>query len=98
MKNKEKASTMIQGMYRSNFALFGIAVTESMYGAGNAGITGILVAVIVPLFNILAVCLFEIYKGDKVNINGIIRGIIRNPLLIGTLSGFIFKVSGIIFQ
>ncbi len=96
-KQRKKASTMIQGMYRSNFALFGIAVTESMYGAGNAGITGILVAVIVPLFNILAVCLFEIYKGDKVNINGIIRGIIRNPLLIGTLSGFIFKVSGIIF-
>ena len=96
-KQKSKASTMIQGMYRSNFALFGIAVTESMYGTGKAGITGILVAVIVPIFNILSVCLFEIYRDGKIDIKNIFERIVRNPILIGTVLGIACKLLCISF-
>ncbi len=96
-RQKPKAAVMIQGMYRSNFALFGIAVTESMYGTGNADVTGILVAAIVPLFNVLAVCLFEIYKGSVISIRKILAGIVKNPLIIGTALGLVCNFSGIIF-
>lgn len=99
VKERSKISTTIQGIYRSNFALFGIALAESMYGAGNIGPTGILVAVIVPLFNVLAVCLFEFYKGDsRLNIRKIIRGIITNPLIISTALGLVCNVLGVSFH
>lgn len=92
---KSRAVTVIQGIYRSNFALFGIAVTESMYGTGNAGVTGILVAVIVPLFNVLAVILFTSISDERMSIKNILKGIAKNPLIIGTLAGVLFKITKI---
>lgn len=91
-KDRKKRATLIQGLYRSNFALFGIAITESMYGQGNAGITGILVAFIVPLFNVLAVGLFEWAGCGSIRIGKMLGGIGKNPLIIGTLAGLIAKL------
>ncbi len=95
-KNRARAATVIQGMYRSNFALLGIALTETMYGSGGTQVTGMLVAVIVPLYNVLAVILFERFCGNRNSgITDILPGILRNPLIIGTLLGFLAGVSGI---
>lgn len=98
VKDTKQAATIIQGIYRSNYALFGIAIAESMYGTGNAGATGILVSVIVPINNVLAVCLFEYYRGNaRVHVGKIIKGIITNPLIIGTVLGLICKLLPVSF-
>lgn len=94
-KDKSKRSTIIQGMYRSNFALVGIALTESMYGVGNTEISGLLVVFVVPLFNLIAVCLFEFYRGNSLNPLIILKGIISNPLIIGTVLGVMFSLLNI---
>lgn len=96
VSDRARAATVAQGMYRSNFALLGIALTATMYGTDNTGVTGMLVAVIVPFYNVLAVILFEVSKGTKrPDLSKIFLGVLKNPLIIGTALGLICNVAGL---
>lgn len=90
-KNNKKRGVMIQGMFRSNFVLFGIPVAISLFGSDGAGIASVLIAVVVPMYNLLAVVALEVFRGKKINVGKIIKGIVSNPLIIAscTAVGFL---------
>ncbi len=90
VKERTLAPVIVQGVYRSNFVLFGLQVTESIYGRGNAGMTAMLVTVIVPIFNALAVILFVCYGSKEFEIKKIMLGIVKNPLILASLLGMLF--------
>ena len=92
IKDNSKCSVFIQGIFRSNFVLFGLPVTTALMGEGNAGLTSISIAFIVPLYNILAVVCLERFRKSKVNFLNILKGIIKNPLIIASLLGVIFLI------
>ena len=94
-KDHRKCGVLIQGIFRSNFVIFGIPVTTSLFGAEATGIASLLVAVVVPLFNMLSVIILEIYRGHQTNMKKILKGIITNPLIIGSLTGLLFLLLGI---
>ena len=56
-----------------------------------------MVAIVVPLFNILAVIALERFRTGKIQIRNLIKGIITNPLVIGCAAGVLFLVFGIRF-
>ena len=70
-------------------------MTTSLFGAEATGVASLLVAVVVPLFNMLSVIILEIYRGHQTNMKKILRGIIANPLIIGSLTGLVFLLLGI---
>lgn len=85
------AATMVQGMYRSNFVLFGVTIAASLCdGEGTATIAA-LTAIVVPTFNILAVIMFENARGEKAPAGRLLIEIFKNPLvdagLLGLLAG-----------
>ena len=86
-KEKPRASSLIQGCYRGNSMLFALPVVETICGAENSGIASMCVSVVVPVYNILAVVLFETMRGNKVEIRPLIKSIFRNPLIIGAIAG-----------
>ena len=90
-ENKRRG-VIIQGIFRSNFVLFGLPVAISLFGEENIGIPSILIATIVPTYNFLAVITLEIFRGGKINIKKIIKGIITNPLIISSLAGILMIV------
>lgn len=92
VKENSKRGVFIQGVFRSNFVLYGLPVTVSLLGEGNAGLTSLAIAFIVPLYNILAVVCLEIFRKSKINIPNILKGIAKNPLIISSLVGVIFLV------
>lgn len=95
-KDKRKIGVMIQGIFRSNFVLFGLPVTVSLFGQENAGAASILIAVIVPLFNLLAVVTLEVFRGSKkINFLKIIKGIISNPLIIASALALVLLLLGV---
>ena len=95
-KNRAKAPTIIQGIYRTNFGLLGIALTESCYGKDGTHITVMIVAIVIPVYNALAVILFEKYKDRaKVSYKSILAGVMKNPLILGTVLGLIVNLSGL---
>lgn len=90
-----RRGVLIQGMYRSNFILFGMPVTIALLGEGNAGCTSVLIAVIIPIFNVLAVFVLEYFCGEKSDYKKVFKGILTNPLIWGALIGGLFKMLNI---
>lgn len=98
-KNKESRGVLIQGIYRSNFLIFGLPIAQSFYPDGSLnGKASVLIAIIIPIFNVLAVFALEMFKEEKKGALKTFSAIIKNPLIIGSVLGFValfFKERGI---
>lgn len=94
-KSNKSRGALIQAIYRSNFVLMGLPIVGNIFGNGRLGMTSMLVTVIVPMYNILAVITLEVFRGESVKITKILKGIAKNPLIIGSLAGILAAVSGI---
>lgn len=89
-KDNAKRGSLAQGMFRSNYAIIGIPLAESLFGAAGAAAASVMSAFCVPLFNTLGVTVLSIYNSDnkgKLDIKKILLGIIKNPLILATLAG-----------
>ena len=92
VKDKKKLSVLIQGVYRGNFVLFGLAIADSLYGKENLGTVSLLTAIVIPTFNVIAVILLEYYSGNEVNKIKLVKQVFKNPLIIATLTAIVFLV------
>ena len=94
-KDNSRRGVMLQGMFRSNYVIMGIPVATALLGADQLGTVSILIAVIVPLFNMLAVVVLEVFRGQKPKPLHILGQIAKNPLVIGSVLGILTLVAGI---
>lgn len=94
-KENPKRGVIIQGVYRSNFVLFAIPLTESIFGQGNTTLASMMVAIIVPIYNVAAVVILEYFRGGELSIFTVIKNVAKNPLILGAFTGFITFLSGI---
>lgn len=83
-KDSARRGVMVQGIFRSSFVVLGMGLVNSMYSGDKLGITAMMSAIIAPLFNGFAVIALETYGKGKTNIKRIAKGIITNPLIIGS--------------
>ena len=94
-KLPERRGVMIQGMFRSNYVIMGIPVATALLGADQLGTVSILIAVVVPLFNMLSVVVLEVFRGQKPKPLHILGQIAKNPLVIGSVLGILTLPAGI---
>ena len=93
VKDSSSRAVLTQGIFRSNYVIFGIPVAANLYGEGNIATAALLSAVAVPLFNILAVLLLEFYSsGKKTGWKSILKGVVTNPLILGAAAGLFMKL------
>lgn len=91
-EKKEKCrGVMIQAIFRSNFVLLGIPLVSAIYDGSDFGMVPVMIAIIVPLFNVLAVITLELFRNRKADVKSILLGIMKNPLIIGSVIGLIAK-------
>ncbi|MBO4382785.1 MAG: AEC family transporter [Clostridia bacterium] len=95
VKDRPKQPVVIQAAYRSNFVLFGIPMAQSVFGARGAAVATLMVAIIVPLYNAIAVILFETWRGGDIKPLQLLKNIVTNPLILGALVGLVFLLLGI---
>ena len=88
-KDNKKCGALLQGLFRSNFVIFGIPIIESLFGSEKIGVPTLLVAIVVPLFNALSVLALETFRGGKPNFKKIFIGVIKNPLIIASCLGIL---------
>ncbi len=93
--NPKTRGAMIQGMFRSNFIIFGVPITMSLFGAEGVGVSSLMIAVVIPMFNVLAVITLESCRESTVNYKRVLLNVIKNPLIIGSFVGVIFLVFNI---
>jgi len=85
----------IQTFYRSNIAIVGVSMADSMMGASGVASIAVSTAVLVPIYNVLAVITLEVCRGGKIELRPTLVGIAKNPLIFGCLSGVAFLLLGI---
>lgn len=95
IKPRATAASYGQAIFRSNYLIFGAAVAESIYGAGNFGILTLLSSVAVPVFNIQAAILLETARNGSANAKQLFVTILKNPTVIATALGLAVNFSGI---
>ena len=86
-----KSASLAQAVVRGNYILFGVAVSEALYGEGNIGAVVMLSVVVIPAINIYAAIILELNRSGKTNFFGLSVAILKNPMIIGAILAFIFK-------
>lgn len=90
------AAALGQAIFRSNYLIFGAAVAESIYGAGNFGMITLLGAVAVPMYNAEAAILLERARNGNASPKKLAIAIIKNPTVIATVLGISVNLLGIV--
>ncbi len=88
-------SVVIQGLFRSNTAIIGLTLASALTQGGDISCVAVLSAVIVPLFNVLAVITLESFGNRKSTPSAIAKGVAKNPLIIGSALGILALVLGL---
>lgn len=94
-KENNNRGVMIQGIFRSNYILFGVPIAQTLYGNENTGTTAILIAFIIPLFNLLSVIALSVYSKQKQSLRQVLAEIVHNPLIIGSAVAFFFVLTNL---
>ena len=94
-KNQKTRGAMIQAIYRSNFVIMGIPVVQNVFGRGELAVTAMMVTIIVPLYNVLAVVTLEVFRGSRPELKDILKNLIKNPILVGAVCGIIAVITGL---
>ena len=96
IKDKTQIPVLIQGIYKSNYAILGIPIAISIYGEENIGIVSVIAVILVPLNNALSAFIFERYTGKATSGSKLFLNIVKNPLVLGSLAGLVLNLSGIV--
>ena len=97
-KDKSIRGEFIQASYRSSAALLGIAFIQNIYG--NAGMGPLMIIGSVPLYNVMAVLVLEVFRPgnpglDRVVLKRAMTGIAKNPIIISIVLGLLWSALGI---
>lgn len=93
IKDKKRRGVMIQGTFRSNFLLFGVPLGLSIGGETGAVLAAVVASFYVPVINMLSVIsLYAFSDAEGKSIKSALLGIVKNPLVIGGVSGLVFSL------
>ena len=96
VKKENQQGVVIQGIFRSNYVIFGVAVVENMYGSENTVTAAVLSAILVPMYNFLAVIALSVFgERREHDWKKILGNILKNPLIIASVLGILFSYFGI---
>ena len=88
-KQGARRGVLLQAVFRSNYALIGIPLAQSLFGEEGLAIATLLSAAAIPAFNILAVISLSVFRDGEqtVSVKKILLGIVKNPLILSVLAG-----------
>lgn len=93
VKDNKRRGVMIQGTFRSNFLLFGVPLGLSIGGAEGSVLAAVVASFYVPVINMLSVIsLYAFSDAKDKNLKAALLGILKNPLIIGGVSGLVFSL------
>ncbi|PWU31931.1 AEC family transporter [Pseudomonas sp. RW407] len=93
---REERGVYVQGAFRGNNGIVGLALATSLYGEHGLALGSVLAALVILCYNTLATVVLAIYspvlKSDPLSIA---RQVLLNPLILGVLAAFPFAWWGI---
>ena len=90
-----KSSVIGQAVVRGNYIIFGVVVSEALYGEGNIGMVIMMSMLVVPMVNVFSAVLLEAGRSGKSSPAKLFLAVLKNPMIIGAIFAFAFKGLGI---
>jgi hypothetical protein len=87
-------TSLYQGGVRFN-TYVGLAAVAALYGPSGVAISGIVIAVMIPVINVLCVLVFSANTASNVRPLEVIKTLIKNPLILSCLLGISLNLSGL---
>lgn len=84
-------AVMIQASFRSNFILFGIPLVSNIVQGQVSGLGGLLLTIVIPIFNVLATIIFSYYSGKRSSFLSVLVKILKNPLIIASVAALLLQ-------
>lgn len=84
------AGAVIHGAYRSSYAYVAVPLSLLMFGESGSGPAVIMLAVILPIYNVMAVVVLTTFgpqSQGKGAMGRVVRGIVTNPLILAVVLG-----------
>ena len=92
IKNPEDKSAFIQGAFRGNYAIVGLALISNLFGDDALGKATLIFAFLLPVYNVLAVIVLTVPKHQgKINVKSILMEILFNPLILAVVFALPFS-------
>ena len=92
---KKVQASLMQGILRSNAIFFALPVTEAIVGPQNTGLAALVIALIVPLYNLASVVMLDTLRGGSLKASKLAVTIVSNPMILGMLAGVAAKMTGL---
>ena len=90
-KMPERRGVMIQAAFRSNFVLLGLPIAEELLPGSNFGITALMIAIVVPIYNMMSVVVLAYFRGGKPRAGEVLLAVVKNPLILGSVAGLLVQ-------
>lgn len=92
IKIPEDKSAFIQGAFRGNYAIIGLALISNLFGDDALGKATLMLAFLLPIYNVLAVIVLIIPKHQgKIDFKTIFVEILFNPLILAVIFALPFS-------
>lgn len=96
VKEPKQRGVVMQGIFRSNYLIFGVSIVNSVFGEGETAVAAMLSALLIPTFNFFSVIVLEVFtSGQKVKLSSTVKSIATNPLILSTLLAVVFSLCSI---
>ncbi|WP_417537801.1 AEC family transporter [Marinomonas sp.] len=95
VSDKAERAVLVQGAFRSNMGIIGLAYCVNAYGNGVFSVASVYLGGVTVLFNILSVIGLSRALGKNTNALSILKGIAKNPLIIAIVAAFLSSLIGL---
>lgn len=97
IKRKDVRGAVIQGIYRSNFAILGVPLAISLFGTAGGTAASLVIPFLIPVYNVFAVIILAMNMPDgKADGLGvfikIVKNVVTNPLIISVVLALPFSL------
>lgn len=97
VRERRERGIFVQGGFRANTAIVGLAYASMAYGPAGIAVGSLYMAVTVILFNLLSVISLTRTLGGNGGAQGrmaVVRGVLKNPLIISLVLALIWSTTG----
>lgn len=83
----EDLGVFIQGAFRSNYGIIGLAVSFNLFGQDGLAQASLLLALVIPLFNVLSIICLSVpmQRNEAMRLSDTLLEILKNPLILAVL-------------
>ncbi len=87
VKQKSDKGVVIQGAFRSNMGIIGLAYCANAFGPEGLAYGSVYMGALTILYNVLSVAVLNIFQGTRFSYWKIVKGVVSNPIIIGICAG-----------